>query len=189
MFVLGELGRQYFAREGLHVHKHFKYTVQSPSLHRARMITDDILERYRNGKLDEVYIIYTCMENSMTTVAEMRKLLPLSKEEFEVHMPIDVYQEELKADPSWDTILERLVPNYINGFIYGALVESYASEHNSRMMAMQSATDSAKQILAQLSIEYNRVRQAAITQEITEVISGAKSTKTQTQIGVYDFMS
>ena len=73
------------------------------------MITDDILERYRNGKLDEVYIIYTCMENSMTTVAEMRKLLPLSKEEFEVHMPIDVYQEELKADPSWDTILERLV--------------------------------------------------------------------------------
>ena len=147
LFVLGELGRQYFAREGLHVHKHFKYTVQSPSLHRARMITDDILERYRNGKLDEV------------------------------HMPIDVYQEELKADPSWDTILERLVPNYINGFIYGALVESYASEHNSRMMAMQSATDSAKQILAQLSIEYNRVRQAAITQEITEVISGAKAQK------------
>lgn len=63
------------------------------------------------------------------------------------------------------------------GFIYGALVESYASEHNSRMMAMQSATDSAKQILAQLSIEYNRVRQAAITQEITEVISGAKAQK------------
>ena len=155
----------------------FKYTVQSPSLHRARMITDDILERYRHGELDEVYIIYTCMENSMTTVAEMRKLLPLSKEEFEVHMPIDVYQEELKADPSWNTILERLVPNYINGFIYGALVESYASEHNSRMMAMQSATDSAKQILAQLSIEYNRVRQAAITQEITEVISGAKAQK------------
>lgn len=141
LFVLGELGRQYFAREGLHVHKHFKYTVQSPSLHRARMITDDILERYRNGELDEVYIIYTCMENSVTTVAEMRKLLPLSKEEFEVHMPIDVYQEELKAEPSWNTILERLVPNYINGFIYGALVESYASEHNSRMMAMQSATD------------------------------------------------
>ena len=177
LFVLGELCRQYFAREGLHEHKHFKYTVQSPSLHRARMITDDILERYRNGELDEVYIIYTCMENSVTTVAEMRKLLPLSKEELEVHMPIDVYQEELKAEPSWNTILERLVPNYINGFIYGALVESNASEHNSRMMAMQSATDSAKQILAQLSIEYNRVRQAAITQETTEVISGAKAQK------------
>ena len=60
------------------------------------------------------------------------------------------------------------------GFVYGALVESYASEHNSRMMAMQTATDSAKQMLHDLEIEYNRVRQAAITQEITEVIAGAK---------------
>ena len=117
------------------------------------------------------------MENSMSAVAEMRKLLPLSKGTFTTAAPIDVYQEELKADPSWDRIVELLVPNYVNGFIYGALVESYASEHNSRMMAMQSATDSARQILNQLSIQYNRVRQAAITQEITEVIGGAKALK------------
>ena len=74
-------------------------------------------------------------------------------------------------------LLDHLVPNIVNGFIYGALVESYASEHNARMMAMQSATDSAKEILQQLSIDYNRVRQAAITQEITEVIGGAKAQK------------
>ena len=98
-------------------------------------------------------------------------------------MPADVYQEELKVEPSWDEVLNSLVPNYVNGFIYGALVESYASEHNSRMMAMQSATDSAKQILAQLTIEYNRVRQAAITQEITEVISGAKAQKKKKEGG------
>ena len=65
------------------------------------------------------------------------------------------------------------------GFVYGALVESYASEHNSRMMAMQTATDSAKQMLHDLEIEYNRVRQAAITQEITEVIAGAKAQKSK----------
>ena len=82
LFVLGELGRQYFAREGLRVHKHFKYTVQDPSLHRARMITDDIIERYQKGELDEVYILYTRMENAVTAEAEMRKLLPLEKDKF-----------------------------------------------------------------------------------------------------------
>lgn len=108
---------------------------------------------------------------------EKLKLLLLSKEKFATVLPADVYQEELKAEPSWEEVLNHLVPNYVNGFIYGALVESYASEQNSRMMAMQSATDSAKEILQKLSIEYNRVRQAAITQEITEVISGAKAQK------------
>ena len=177
LFVLGELGRHYFSKEGLPVDTQFHYTVQNPSLHRARMITDRVLELYQKNELNEVYLVYTRMENSVVVTAEKRKLLPLSKESFSVKVPADVYQEELKVEPSWDEVLNSLVPNYVNGFIYGALVESYASEHNSRMMAMQSATDSAKQILAQLTIEYNRVRQAAITQEITEVISGAKAQK------------
>ena len=70
-----------------------------------------------------------------------------------------------------------MVPNYISGYVYGALIESYCSEHNARMMAMQAANDSAQEMIHSLSIEYNRVRQAAITQEITEVISGAKAQK------------
>ena len=70
-----------------------------------------------------------------------------------------------------------MVPNVVSGYIYGALVESYASEQNSRMQAMQNATDNAKQMLHDLEIAYNRVRQAAITQEITEVIAGAKAQK------------
>ena len=72
-------------------------------------------------------------------------------------------------------VMDRIVPNYITGFIYGALVESFCSEQNSRMMAMDSATRSAKDMLADLSIKYNRARQAAITQEITEVVGGAKA--------------
>ena len=73
--------------------------------------------------------------------------------------------------------MEHLVPDYLKGLIYGALVESYSSEQNARMMAMQSSTDSAKKMLRELSIEYNRARQAAITQEITEIVSGAKAQK------------
>ena len=176
LFVVGELGRQYFAKEGLAVDSEFHYTVQNPTLHRARVITDRVMELYDAGELDEVYIIYTKMENSVTMETEKMRLLPLEKEKF-MQTPIDIYQEEIKAETSMEDILYHIVPNYVTGFIYGALVESFASEHNSRMMAMQTATDSAKDMLQMLSIEYNRVRQAAITQEITEVIGGAKAQK------------
>lgn len=176
LFVVGELGRQYFAKEGLAVDSEFHYTVQNPTLHRARVITDRVMELYDAGELDEVYIIYTKMENSVTMEAEKMRLLPLEKDEF-MQTPIDIYQEEIKAETSMEEILYHIVPNYVTGFIYGALVESFASEHNSRMMAMQTATDSAKDMLQMLSIEYNRVRQAAITQQITEVIGGAKAQK------------
>lgn len=174
LFVVGELGRQYFAKEGLAVDSEFHYTVQNPTLHRARVITDRVMELYDAGELDEVYIIYTKMENSVTMETEKMRLLPLEKDEF-MQTPIDIYQEEIKAETSMEDILYHIVPNYVTGFIYGALVESFASEHNSRMMAMQTATDSAKDMLQMLSIEYNRVRQAAITQEITEVVGGARA--------------
>ena len=176
LFVVGELGRQYFAKEGLAVDSEFHYTVQNPTLHRARVITDRVMELYDAGELDEVYIIYTKMENSVTMETEKMRLLPLEKDEF-MQTPIDIYQEEIKAETSMEEILYHIVPNYVTGFIYGALVESFASEHNSRMMAMQTATDSAKDMLQMLSIEYNRVRQAAITQQITEVIGGDKAQK------------
>ena len=176
LFVVGELGRQYFAKEGLAVDSEFHYTVQNPTLHRARVITDRVMELYDAGELDEVYIIYTKMENSVTMETEKMRLLPLEKDEF-MQTLIDIYQEEIKAETSMEEILYHIVPNYVTGFIYGALVESFASEHNSRMMAMQTATDSAKDMLQMLSIEYNRVRQAAITQQITEVIGGAKAQK------------
>lgn len=176
LFVVGELGRQYFAKEGLEVDTEFKYTVQNPSLHRARVITDRIIELYDKGELDEIYIIYTKMENSFVMNAEKLKLLPLKKEDF-LGVPVHVYQEEIQTQPSMEAILEHIVPNCVTGVIYGTLVESFASEHNSRMMAMQAATESAKEMLQTLSVEYNRVRQAAITRQITEVIGGAKAQK------------
>ena len=104
----------------------------------------------------------------------MVKLLPLPQKE-EVHAAEG--EETLKYLPSPEAVLDSLVPNYVTGYIYGALVESYMCEQNDRMMAMEAATDNAKAMLRSLSIAYNRVRQAAITQEITEVIAGAKAQK------------
>ena len=155
----------------------FQYTVQNPSLHRARVIVERIMELYMQNEVDEIDIVYTKMENAFLVETEVLKLLPLDKEDFESAVPVDVYQEELKAEPSLESVLDHMVPNYVTGFVYGALVESYASEQNSRMMAMEAASKSAKEMLQLLQIEYNRVRQAAITQEITEVISGAKAQK------------
>ena len=92
-------------------------------------------------------------------------------------MPIDVHQEEIMLSPSADAVLDSIVPNYAVGIIYGCLVESYCSEQNARMTAMESSTRNAKEMLKTLEIQFNRARQAAITQEITEVISGAKAQK------------
>ena len=134
-------------------------------------ITEKILEEYLNKELDEVVIIYTKMLNGVQTETETRHLLPLEKEHFNKNVPVGVQMEQLAMVPSAEALMENIIPIYIQGFVYGALVESYASEHNLRMLAMQSATDSASAMLNDLSIQYNRVRQAAITQEITGVSS------------------
>ena len=174
LYVVGQVGRHYFARKNVPVDIHFQYTAQNPSLHRARVIADKMLENYESGKIDEVYIIYTKMINSVTAEPEMIQLLPFRKMDFKISQA-DVYHEEIIIEPSPRAVMDRIVPNYITGFIYGALVESFCSEQNSRMMAMDSATRSAKDMLADLSIKYNRARQAAITQEITEVVGGARA--------------
>ena len=176
LFVVGELGRHYFAKSGVKIDTNFQYTVQKPTMHRARDIAATLLEQFENGELDEVYIVYTRMENAVQSEAEVLKLLPLERGDFgEMKMPLNMYREEIELNPSPMDVMNSIVPSYINGMIYGCLVEAYASEHNARMMAMKSATDSAQDLIKDLSILYNRARQAAITQEITEVCAGARA--------------
>lgn len=180
LFVLGELGRQYFQKHGYEIDTQFHYTVQKPTMHRARVISEQIVDMYNSKELDEVYIIFTQMNNSISMETRTLQLLPLTKGEFERKVPTglaDIHQEDIQMVPSEKDVLNMTIPNYVMGTIYGALVESYSSEQNSRMMAMQSSTDNAREMLAELSIAYNRARQAAITQEITEVISGARAQK------------
>lgn len=176
LFIVGELGRHYFAKRGVEIDTNFQYTVQKPTMHRARDISGVLLDQFRSGELDEIYIVFTRMENSVQAEAEVMKLLPLERSSFnEMKMPLNVHRETIELYPSAEAVMDSIVPNYVTGMIYGALVESYASEHNARMMAMKSATDSAGSLIHDLSILYNRARQAAITQEITEVCAGARS--------------
>ena len=181
LFVLGELGRHYFEQKGINIDKQFHFVVQDPSLSRARRIAEDLLKLYHENQLDELYIIYTTMVNAiMITMREeagVPQPLPLKKTDFKIPVPIDIPLEGLALKPSAEEVMDHIVPNYVVGFVYGALVEAFSCEQNARMMAMEGATNSAKQMLKELDIEYNRARQAAITQEITEVIAGAKSQK------------
>ena len=197
LFVVGEIGRQYFLGQGYPVKEDFRFTATNPSMHRARVITELIVDLYNREQLDEVYVIYTKMANSIKEEVEVRQLLPLKTHQFIKQEMLEKHKGSFSKDdngyddneehydndgnfliyPSPKKVLKKIVYNYVTGFIYGALVEASASEENARMMAMQSATDNAEEMLKDLSVQYNRVRQAAITQEITEVIGGAKALK------------
>ena len=180
LFVVGELGRQYFTGQHVPIQENFQFTAQNPTFSRARWIAETLLEKFQSGELDEIQVIFTRMENSMSSVAEVRKMLPMDRPPMP-QIPMDVYHEEFFAVPDAQTVVDSIVPNYISGFIYSALVESFCSEQNARMQAMESATNNADELLHDLSIMYNRARQAAITQEITEVCSGARAQKNKKQ--------
>ena len=180
LFVVGELGRQYFTGKHVPIQENFQFKAQNPTFSRARWIAETLLEKFQSGELDEIQVIFTRMENSMTSVAEVRKMLPMERPPMP-KIPMDVYHEEFLAIPDAQTVVDSIVPNYISGFIYSALVESFCSEQNARMQAMESATNNADELLHDLSIMYNRARQAAITQEITEVCSGARAQKNKKQ--------
>ena len=179
LYVLGIVGQQYFGKKkDVDMDKDFQQNIQKPSLHQARELSELIVESYLEGELDEVRIIYTKVINAVQMETVVQQLLPLEKEEVvERTIPLDLHRELITLYPSPEAVLDYMIPNYLTGLIYGCLVEAYASEHNSRMMAMQSSTDNAKEMLRDLSIQFNRARQAAITQEITEVIAGAKAQK------------
>lgn len=177
LFIAGNVGRSYFENKGINYDTEFKYTVQNPTIHRARVISGSIVQKFNEQELDEVYIIYTRMINAMESKAEIQKILPLKKIDFMDENKTDNAQDETSYLPTPNDVLNNLIPNFVTGFIYGTLIEAYSSEQNARMMAMESATNNAKDMLKELSIIYNRARQAAITQEVTEVISGAKAQK------------
>lgn len=177
LFVVGELGRNYFTQHQIPIYQQFHYVVQNPTLDRAREISETLLSMYDAKELDEIYVIYTRSVNSMTEEATIKRLLPIQKQPLIDADLSDVYAEDIRLLPSAEAVLNNIIPDYVTGFLYGALVESFCSEQNSRMMAMEAAADNAQKMLHDLQIMYNRVRQAAITQEITEVIAGAKAQK------------
>ena len=178
LFVVGEAGRQYFASKKVHLEGQFKYTAQNPTLHRARVICDAMLKEFNSGECDNVSIVYTGMKDQLTSEARVMHLLPLVHEEVDGRIKVEGNAgNALKFHPGVAEVLEIIVPDLLMGYIYSALVDSFCSEQNDRMMAMDAADRNANEMIRSLSIQYNRERQAMITQEITEVASGARAQK------------
>lgn len=174
LFVVGQVGRRHFIKSGVTVDCEFLYTAQDPNMYRARCITDTLLELFEQGSLDDVYVVYTKMVTPMRAEVQFQKILPLERRKFERRA---AGYQHASFVPSPEIVMDQLVPNYVKGLIFGILIEAYSCEQNARMTAMEAATRSAKDMLKELDLLYNRARQAAITQEITEVVSGAKSLK------------
>ena len=176
LFVVGEYGRQYFTKRGIKIAQSFLYTAQNPTFKRAREIAGVMLNEYHKREVDEIRVIYSDLASGMEAQVKMAKLLPFERTRFSVNEGEELKSfEEYEFFPSVVDVLNNVVRSYISGFIFGALVDSFCSEQNARMTAMDSANGNAEEILGELQVQYNRVRQAGITQEITEVVAGAKA--------------
>ncbi len=178
LFVVGEYGRHYFASHKIPVEQSFLYTAQNPTVSRAREISSILLDFYNRGELSKIYVVYTDMKGAIETEVRFTRLLPFHRADF---IKEDNNEKEIKTPfefmPSIKTVLDNVVPSYMTGFIYSALVDSFCSEQNSRMNSMDSANRNAQKLIDELSLQYNHIRQSAITQEITEVAAGARSMK------------
>ena len=176
LFVVGEYGRRYFDQHNIPIEHSFLYTAQNPTMARAREISALLLDGYDRGELQKIFVVYTDMAGAMSFQARSTRLLPFHRTYFadnpKVEEPVASPFEFL---PNARAVLNSMMPSYISGFIYSALIDSFCCEQNARMTAMDSANQNAEKLLGELSLEFNRVRQAAITQEITEISAGAKA--------------
>ena len=176
LFLIGQMGRHYFEKKHISIDGEFMYTAQDPTLERAREIVDTLVGLFEQGALDDIYLVFTHTYSAMRMEPEIIKLLPLDRAMLSARRGLseaDQYRDVVRYEPSKEAVLDVLVPGVLKGYMFAALVESFCSEQNARMTAMDTASDSAKEMLSSLSLEFNRARQGAITQEITEIAGGA----------------
>ncbi len=179
LYVVGEYGRRWFSQRGIPIEKSFLYTAQNPTLRRARQIGELLLERYDAGAINAVHVIYTDMKNGLEATVRQAQLLPLHRERFSAAAAHTAGGPVFEFIPSPAAVLDNAVRSCLTGFIYSALVDSFCSEQSARMTAMNAADQNAEELLKDLSVQYNRARQAAITQEITEVSAGERAQRSK----------
>ena len=173
IFCIGQMAREYLERRGYVIDIEFAHVIQDPTLYHARQIAETVLELYNQNMLDEVYIVYTKRISTMVQKPEVIRLLPVRVEDFDDVEATVGGQEEILYEPSVTRLMELLIPQYLIGVIYSALVQSFASEQCARMNAMDAATRNANEMMDRLGPELNRARQSQITNEIAEIIAGA----------------
>jgi len=178
IYPVGRKGIVGLAKFGFEMKTDYSEAINNPLFADAVDIGREVLEAYENGEIGEIYIAYTTFKNTVTHIPTMLKLLPMSNEDTAGETEDDKMSEIDKLtlmtyEPEAEEALELIVPKYINSIIFGALVESVASENGARMQAMDSATNNAEEMIDDLTLMYNRARQSAITQELTEIIAGS----------------
>ena len=178
LILIGSIGYRHFIHSPFLILENFSFKSQLPDLDNAKEIAEYVISQYLWGMFSEVHIVYTHMYSSIKLLPREQQLLPLNEkrmhEEFEKsgQKRVDLRFEYV---PSKEEVFDVLVPLYIKGIIYCSLVEAYVSEQSARMSAMNEASKNAEEMLNGLQIHYNRVRQAGITQEMTEIIGGAET--------------
>ena len=167
-----------YARRGYDIKADYSDVINEPMYRDAMDIASDVLGAYTSGEVSEIYLAYTCFMNTVSQVPVFIKLLPISADDIQLK---DGDKEELmdgsvmEYEPEEQEALDIIIPKYVSSLIYGALVESVASENGARMTAMDNATSNADEMIEDLSLMYNRARQGSITQELTEIIAGANA--------------
>lgn len=169
--AIGSKGKDYFEKR-FNIYKEYLAPPENISFLETREISTPIIELYDKGDIDEIILIYTGFKNSIEQEVITKRLLP-----FDIEPNPDVlrHDKEVEYEPSVEAVFNYLVPKYVEIELYGAVVESATCEHAARRLAMENATDNANEMLGSLSLYYNRARQAAITNELVEIVAGSEA--------------
>lgn len=180
VYAVGTKGRDALERSGFKIAGDYSEAMNEPLYSDATSIGKEVLSKFAQGEIGEIYLGYTIFKNTIVQIPTLTKLLPIDAEDIASEAE-DVSEDPvdritlMNYEPEPEEALDAIVPKYINSLIYGGLVESHASENGARMQAMDSATNNAEEMISDLSLKYNRARQASITQELTEIIAGASA--------------
>ncbi|CEG29182.1 F0F1 ATP synthase subunit gamma [Bacillus sp. B-jedd] len=169
IIAIGRIGRDFFQKRGMNVVLDIVGVSDQPSFDDIKDITSSTVGMFSDGTFDELHIHYSHYMSAISQEVTHKQLLPLT------NISASTKLTSYEFEPNAEEILDVLLPQYAESLIYGALLDSKASEHAARMTAMRNATDNAKELINSYSLKYNRARQAAITQEITEIVGGASA--------------
>lgn len=173
ILVIGKMGYEFLTSRGYNVANYRTGLTDQPDFSSVKEITHEAVSSFIDEDIDELFIIYNEFINVLEQKVKADKLLPLTGSDIEEGQTTDSTLTNYEFEPDKESLLSVILPQYAESLIYGSLLEAKASEHAARMTAMKAATDNAKELIDDLSLEYNRARQAAITQEITEIVGGA----------------
>ncbi len=173
VYAIGRKGRDGLQRKGYEIKADYSEVINEPLYRDAADLTLELLDGFARGEIGEIYLAYTSFKNTVTHIPKLIKLLPV---EIEAGGQAEGKAHALMTyEPEEEEVLDSIVPKYMSSLIYGALLEAVASENGARMTAMDSATSNAEEMIEALSLQYNRARQGAITQELTEIVAGANA--------------